>query len=167
VTWPDAYGEAAVLGAARKGLDTPEGFHSRHYKLLVYTDYRNYRLHSLRWSLENKVESLELKIHAPPPRAWHIATPPQPSPFEVLLVSLFGVFNVWGAVKKLNRTSPQSQRAFLAEAAHRERRKTADSIEKVGFSDRLNSGTTTTGEPTHHIEWFFGPSATFAALLLG
>ncbi|WP_339437520.1 hypothetical protein, partial [Pseudomonas sp. EL_65y_Pfl1_R32] len=30
----------------------------------------------------------------------------------------------------------------------------ADSVEKVGFSDRLNSGTTTTGEPTHHIEWF-------------
>ncbi|MBJ2254142.1 hypothetical protein JFT59_23400 [Pseudomonas sp. MF6784] len=43
----------------------------------------------------------------------------------------------------------------------------ADSVEKVGFSDRLNSGTTTTGEPTHHIEWFFGPSVTFAALLLG
>jgi hypothetical protein len=42
-----------------------------------------------------------------------------------------------------------------------------DSVEKVGFSDRLNSGTTTTGEPTHHIEWFFGPSVTFAALLLG
>ncbi|MGH8422618.1 MAG: hypothetical protein ACRER3_09745 [Pseudomonas fluorescens] len=43
----------------------------------------------------------------------------------------------------------------------------ADSVEKVGFSDRLNPGTTTTGEPTHHIEWFFGPSVTFAALLLG
>lgn len=43
----------------------------------------------------------------------------------------------------------------------------ADSVEKVGFSDRLNSGTTTTGEPTHHIEWFFGPSVTFAAPLLG
>jgi len=47
------------------------------------------------------------------------------------------------------------------------RQQSADSVEKVGFSDRLNSGTTTTGEPTHHIEWFFGPSVTFAALLLG
>jgi hypothetical protein len=47
------------------------------------------------------------------------------------------------------------------------RQLTADSVEKVGFSDRLNPGTTTTGEPTHHIEWFFGPSLTFAALLLG
>jgi hypothetical protein len=43
----------------------------------------------------------------------------------------------------------------------------ADSVEKVGFSARLNSGMATTGEPTHHIEWFFGPSVTFAALLLG
>ncbi|UWF47917.1 hypothetical protein NYP20_21760 [Pseudomonas sp. N3-W] len=43
----------------------------------------------------------------------------------------------------------------------------ADSVEKVGFSNGLNSGTTTTGEPTHHIEWFFGPSVTFAVLLLG
>jgi len=43
----------------------------------------------------------------------------------------------------------------------------ADSVEKVGFSDRLNSGTTTTGEPTHHIEWFLGPSLSFAALLMG
>ena len=42
-----------------------------------------------------------------------------------------------------------------------------DSVEKVGFSDGLNSGTTTTGEPTRHIEWFFGPSVTFAALLSG
>jgi len=47
------------------------------------------------------------------------------------------------------------------------RQRSADSVEKVGFSDRLNSGTTTTGERTHHIEWFFGPSVTFAALLLG
>ncbi len=43
----------------------------------------------------------------------------------------------------------------------------ADSVEKVGFSDRLNSGTTTTGEPTHHIEWFLGSSLSFAARLLG
>ena len=43
----------------------------------------------------------------------------------------------------------------------------ADSVEKVGFSARLNSGTTTTGKPTHHIEWFFGPSLIFAALLVG
>jgi hypothetical protein len=48
-----------------------------------------------------------------------------------------------------------------------DRQRAADSVEKVGFSDRLNSGTTTTGEPTHHIEWFFGPSLTVAALLLG
>ncbi|WP_238938599.1 hypothetical protein, partial [Pseudomonas typographi] len=47
------------------------------------------------------------------------------------------------------------------------RQKSADSVEKVGFSNGLNSGTTTTGEPTHHIEWFFGPSVTFAALLVG
>jgi hypothetical protein len=40
-----------------------------------------------------------------------------------------------------------------------------DSVEKFGFSNGLNSGTTTTGEPTHHIECFFGPSMTFAALL--
>lgn len=43
----------------------------------------------------------------------------------------------------------------------------ADSVEKVEFSDRLNSATTTTGETTNHIEWFFGPSMAFAALLLG
>jgi hypothetical protein len=43
----------------------------------------------------------------------------------------------------------------------------ADSVEKVGFSNGLNSRTTTTGEPTHHSEWFFGPSVTFAALLVG
>jgi hypothetical protein len=41
------------------------------------------------------------------------------------------------------------------------------SVEKVGFSDRLNSGMATTGEPIHHIEWFLGSSLTFAALLLG
>jgi hypothetical protein len=28
---------------------------------LVYTDYRNYRLHSLQWSLENKMKSLVFK----------------------------------------------------------------------------------------------------------
>jgi hypothetical protein len=43
----------------------------------------------------------------------------------------------------------------------------ADSVEKVGFSNGLNSGTTTIGEPTHPSEWFFGPSETFAALLIG
>jgi hypothetical protein len=48
-----------------------------------------------------------------------------------------------------------------------DRQQSADSVEKVGFSDRLNSGTATTGEPTHHIEWFLGPSLTFAALLVG
>ncbi|MCY1429811.1 hypothetical protein D9M71_457420 [compost metagenome] len=40
------FGEAADLGAAHKAFDTAEGFHRRHYKLLVYTDYRNYGLHS-------------------------------------------------------------------------------------------------------------------------
>jgi hypothetical protein len=43
----------------------------------------------------------------------------------------------------------------------------ADSVEKVGFSARLNSGKTTTEEPTHHVEWFLGSSLIFAALLLG
>ncbi|WP_223447868.1 hypothetical protein, partial [Pseudomonas sp. BF-R-19] len=42
-----------------------------------------------------------------------------------------------------------------------------DCVEKVGFSTRLNSGTATIGEPTHHIAWFFGPSLTIAALLVG
>jgi len=42
----------------------------------------------------------------------------------------------------------------------------ADSVEKVGFSVRLNSGMTTIIEPTHHIEWFLCPSLTFAARLL-
>jgi hypothetical protein len=56
----------------------------------------------------------------------------------------------------LSRINPWVERLLLA-----------DSVEKVGFSDHLNSGTTTTEEPTHHIEWFFGPSLTFAALLLG
>lgn len=36
-------------------------------------------------------------------------------------------------------------------------------VEKVGFSAGLNSGTATTREPTHHIEWLFGPSLTIAA----
>jgi hypothetical protein len=58
-------------------------------------------------------------------------------------------------------------RLRLMEAGGGERQNLADSVEKVGFSNGLNSGTTTTGEPTHHIEWFFGPSVTFAALLLG
>lgn len=42
-----------------------------------------------------------------------------------------------------------------------------DSVEKVGFSAGLNSGRTTIGEPTCHIEWFLGSSLTFAALSLG
>ncbi|EPA99336.1 hypothetical protein PG5_01430 [Pseudomonas sp. G5(2012)] len=49
----------------------------------------------------------------------------------------------------------------------RQGQQAADSVEKVGFSARLNSGTAFSGEPTHHIEWFLGPSLTFAALLLG
>jgi hypothetical protein len=52
-------------------------------------------------------------------------------------------------------------------SARRDRRVSADSVEKVGFSDHLNSGTATTREPTHHIEWFLGPSLTIVALLLG
>lgn len=43
----------------------------------------------------------------------------------------------------------------------------ADSVEKVAFSARLNSDAINTGEPIHHIEWFFGPSLTSAALLVG
>jgi hypothetical protein len=49
----------------------------------------------------------------------------------------------------------------------RERQRPADSVEKVELSARLSSGTTTTGEPNHHIEWLLGPSLTFAALLMG
>jgi hypothetical protein len=56
---------------------------------------------------------------------------------------------------------------FGSTSASRDGQKTADSVEKVGFSARLNSGTTATGEPTHHIEWFLGLSLTFAALLMG
>lgn len=52
-------------------------------------------------------------------------------------------------------------------AALRHRLQPADPVEKVRFSAGLNSGTTTLGEPTHHIEWFLGSSLTFAALLLG
>jgi hypothetical protein len=40
-------------------------------------------------------------------------------------------------------------------------------LKKSDFLDRLNSGTTISGKPTHHIEWFFGSSLTFVALLLG
>jgi hypothetical protein len=58
-------GEAAVPGAARKGLDTPEGFHKCHYKLLVYIVYCNYCLPSLQWSLENKMKSLDIKMKSP------------------------------------------------------------------------------------------------------
>jgi len=56
---------------------------------------------------------------------------------------------------------------FWPTLACRDRLKTTDSVEKVGFSDHLNSGTATTGEPTHHIEWFLGPSLTVAAQLVG
>ena len=56
---------------------------------------------------------------------------------------------------------------FWPFSAGRDRQQSADSVEKVGFSVRLNSGTAPPGEPTHHIEWFLGPSLTFAALLLG
>jgi hypothetical protein len=52
-------------------------------------------------------------------------------------------------------------------SAHREGQKSAESVEKVGFSAHLSSGKTTTGEPNHQIEWFLGPSLTFVALLLG
>ena len=48
-----------------------------------------------------------------------------------------------------------------------DRQKMADFVEKVGFSTGLDSGTTTIGEPTHHIEWFLGSSFAFAALSLG
>jgi len=38
---PRRFGEAANLGATHEAFDTAEGFHKRHYKLLVYTDYSN------------------------------------------------------------------------------------------------------------------------------
>ena len=44
---------------------------------------------------------------------------------------------------------------------------TADSVEKVGFPARLNVSALTIQEPANHFEWLFGPSLTFAALLLG
>ncbi|MNQ90050.1 hypothetical protein D3C85_1053770 [compost metagenome] len=43
---PGSFGKAADLGAAHEAFNAAKGFHGRHYKLLVYTDYRNYRLHS-------------------------------------------------------------------------------------------------------------------------
>jgi hypothetical protein len=43
----------------------------------------------------------------------------------------------------------------------------ADSVEKVGFSARLNVSASTIKEPANHFEWLFGPLLTFAALLLG
>jgi hypothetical protein len=43
----------------------------------------------------------------------------------------------------------------------------ADSVEEVELTARLNSGTTIGGESTHYIECFLGASLTFAALLLG
>ena len=42
-----------------------------------------------------------------------------------------------------------------------------DSVEKVGFSARLNVSALTIQEPANHFERLFGPSLTFAALLLG
>jgi hypothetical protein len=54
-------GETAVPVTALKALDTPEGFHRCHYKLLVYTGYRNNYLTYLQWSLENKMKSLVFK----------------------------------------------------------------------------------------------------------
>jgi hypothetical protein len=48
-----------------------------------------------------------------------------------------------------------------------DRQRSADSVEKVGFSNGLNLGTTITGEPVHPNEWFFAPPVTFADLLLG
>jgi len=60
---------------------------------------------------------------------------------------------------------------------HHDRHLTTDSVEKVGFSARLHSGTATSGEPIHHVAWFFGkrtgkpscttkPDATYAAATL-
>jgi hypothetical protein len=53
--------QAAARGAAHKALHTSEGSSRYHYKLLVYTTYRNYDLPYLRWSLENKMKSLVYK----------------------------------------------------------------------------------------------------------
>jgi hypothetical protein len=52
-------------------------------------------------------------------------------------------------------------------AVRREGQQSTDSVEKVGFSADLNAGTITIVEPTHHIEWFLGPSLTVAAWSLG
>ncbi|MCY1447887.1 hypothetical protein D9M71_645280 [compost metagenome] len=53
--------EDADPGTAHKAFDTPEGFYRYHYKLVVYTAYRNYCLPYLRWSLENKMWSLDFE----------------------------------------------------------------------------------------------------------
>jgi hypothetical protein len=56
---------------------------------------------------------------------------------------------------------------FLPAATRTDGPYLADSVENVRFSVRLNSRTITTGEHTHHIEWFLGSSLTIAAQLVG
>jgi hypothetical protein len=52
---------APTLRTTHNAFDTFEGFHRRHYKLLVYTAYCNSCLPTLQWSLENKTKSLVFK----------------------------------------------------------------------------------------------------------
>jgi hypothetical protein len=69
-------------------------------------------------------------------------------------------------VRDMKPMVPISAFWFWSIAFPAERQKTADSVEKVGFSAGPNAGTITIGETTHHIEWFLGSSLTFAALSL-
>ena len=100
-----------------------------------------------------------------------LEAPYGPQPDELLIGDAFDLqrevaFHLQApTVKGLKRTNGLS--ILQARPFHTDRHLSADSVEKVGFSVRLNSGTATTGEPTHHIEWFLGPSLTFVALLLG
>jgi len=60
-----------------------------------------------------------------------------------------------------------ANRQLKNQAGMGKKQQSADSFKTVGFADRLNSRTISTGEPTHHIEWFLGPSLIVAAQLVG
>jgi hypothetical protein len=77
------------------------------------------------------------------------------------------IHHIQVGISPLSSSVPQISVCTLSTNFSFDRQQTADSVEKVGFSNGLNSGTTATGEPTHHIEWFLGLSLTFAALLMG
>lgn len=95
----------------------------------------------------------ELRAHRPSFRAAHTSTDQSLGP---LRVALHGPcpYRALGSARKV-----------MAKAALCEGLLWVDCVEKVGVSLRLNSRTIATGEPTHHSEWFFGRSLTFAALL--